>query len=459
MTRCPECPALNNVVSASGPSRCDLVFIGEAPGKDEDKKMQVFIGKTGQELERGYLPICNLRRENIRITNAIKCLPPGIGKLNAQRDKDLSMLQSCAEHHLFPELEHAQPKVIIPMGSFACRALDPTINLELQHGFPLQHDRWGTIFPMYHPAGGIHEPKKMLLIRTDWTRLNKFLKGKLRIPTDEYDGKEHYEHVTSATYLRSILAGCHNWPIACDTESTRAKRPFCLTFSTEPGTGFLITADDEDCLAILQEELDKWRGVILWHNWLYDIDVVRRMGLKFNNKLIRDTMLMAFHLGNIPQGLKALSYRELGMTMLDFDDLVTPHSSQHVLEYYRQCMSEDWGKPEPELVRGPDGKWKQYKAQSFNQKLKRFFTDYTKNPEKDIFDMWTTNWVELQAQVEERMGPWPGKCISHAAEADWPTTLRYASRDADATIRLYPVLKRMIRQVRKRPQEHWFDAA
>lgn len=458
MIRCPSCPGVHKCLPPSGPDDATLLFIGEAPGKEEEKKGQIFVGKTGEELDRGYLPICNLRRDKVRVINAISCLPPGIGKLNMQREKDLDLLNCCANHHLYPELERAKPKLIIPLGAFACRAIDPDINLELQHGFPVQTIR-GLAFPMYHPAGGIHEPKKMLQIRTDWTRLNKYLRNRLRVPVDHFGDNVQYELLETGSSIRSTLATYQAHPLACDTESTRQQKPYCLTFSTEPGTGFMVKADNLEALEAFQLEIDRWRGPIVWHNWLYDINVVTKMGLTFPRKLIRDTMVMAFHLGNIPQGLKALAYRELGMTMQDFDDLVSPYAQTRVLEYYRQCLAEDWGKPEPQLVRGDGGKWKLYKPQGFNAKIKRFFNDLEKNPDKNIFEMWQKNWAVNQTEIEERMGPWPGKCITYAAEDNWPDTLRYACRDADATRRLYPILKAMQKRIRRTVQENWGDIA
>lgn len=145
------------------------------------------------------------------------------------------------------------------------------------------------------------------------------------------------------------------------------------------------------------------------------------------------------------------------MTMMDFDDLVTPYSRELVLEYYRQAYSEDWGRPEEQLVRDPKGKLKIYKPQGFNAKLKRFFGDFEKNPNKDPFEMWHKNWESVHEMVEERMGRFPDKCISHAAAEDWPATLRYSARDADGTLRLYKILCKMRQQVRKKPQESWRD--
>lgn len=181
------------------------------------------------------------------------------------------------------------------------------------------------------------------------------------------------------------------------------------------------------------------------------------MGIHLPYRYVVDTMARVFHLGNLPQGLKALAYRELGMTMQDFDDVVTPHSSLNVLHYYHIASTMKWDRPEEELVQDDKtGLWKLYKPQSMNTKLKRFFTDYSKNPAKDIFEMWTKNWVAQQSMIEAECGEWPGKCISHVP---FEQTLHYACRDADALLRLWPVLKAMSRQVRHYSQEQWRERA
>ncbi len=310
MDRCALCPGINNCVGASGPIDTSVILIGEAPGKDENKRLYPFVGKTGRELDEHYLPIAGLRRNSVYVTNAIKCLPPGTGgKLDINRTKDIDMLMSCAGTHLMAELQQMQPRVIVPMGAFACYAIDPDIQLDLQHGIPLQ-TAWGTVFPMYHPAGGIHEPKKMLQIRNDFVRLGKWLKGKLNLPVDSHP-KPDYRHIGAGDLLLQWYLECSDYtsPLACDTEVTRHKEPFCITFTTSPGAGYLIKADDTDALQIFQAILDRWTGPILFHNWLFDGDVVRAMGLRFPEKLIVDTMVRTFHLGNLPQGLKALAYR------------------------------------------------------------------------------------------------------------------------------------------------------
>jgi hypothetical protein len=308
---------------------------------------------------------------------------------------------------------------------------------------------------MYHPAGGIHEPKKMLQIRTDWTRLRKYLVGKLRIPQDKYAGQEQYEEVTSCNQLRFILGSgdCNDYTMACDTEIKRNGEPFCLTFSIWPGTGYLIKSTRIDILEVFQEYLNQWMGHILFHNWLFDSLVVQRMGLRFPVHKIKDTMEMIFTLGNLPQGLKTIAYRELGMTMQDFDDLVTPYANPLVLDYYRRAYLEEWPKPDPQMVRDKDGRWKVYQQQSMGAKLKRFFTDLNKDPDKDLFTAWD-NWEDCQEMIEKELGAWPGKCITYVP---MEKVIHYACRDADSTLRLWPILKSMNRWVRRKPQEQWGD--
>lgn len=450
MDRCDKCPGINRVVPPDGPSQCALLFIGEAPGRDEDKQGVPFVGKTGMEVNQGYLPVAGLRRPNCRFTNAIHCLPPSQGgKLDPNSRKDQELLESCTQFHLFPEIEETRPKLIIPMGGFACRAIDDTIDLDLHHGIP-RRTAFGMAFPMFHPALGMHEPKKMLAIRTDWYRLKKYLAGNLNVPVDQYPDVD-YQEFTTVQQIRDYMDP--TIPMAQDTESKRGSIPYCLSLSQYPGTGRMISEGRKDLTDEVQKFIDRWESIFIFHFLPADYDVMITLGLTYPFPKIRDTNAMAFHLGNIPQGLKALSFRELGMAMQDFEDVVTPHSVPKVMQYYHRMYMEEWPQPEEEMVRDEIGKWKLYRPQKLETKLKRFFTDYEKNPAKDIFKTWE-NWEVHHKVVQERMGPYPGKCISYVPYED---RLYYSCRDADATLRLAPVLEHMKRRVRKFPQEKWND--
>jgi DNA polymerase len=456
IVRCALCPGDHNCVGGDGPEDANILLLGEGPGPDEDRRGMPFCGRTGEEVNRHYLPLSGLTRPAIRVNNSMKCMPKGNSgrKMDMDRKADRELLQCCAAAHVYPDIARNHYKLILPVGAFACLALDSTIDLEKHHGFPIETP-WGDAFPMYHPAGGIHEPKKMLTIRTDWIRLRKYLNGKLRVPRDEYIAPDYQEAATPDD-LREYLGYVEefNLPMACDTETTREMKPYCLTLSICPGTGRLIRAGNYETLDLFQEYLRTWKAPILFHNWLFDEGVVEDMGLIFPRKRIRDTMSMAFHLGNVPKGLKTLAYRLCGMEMEDFDDVVSPHSRPLVVLYYREAYMEKWPRPEMQLVRQDDGTYKEYRAQSMNTKLKRFFTDLMNDMEhKDVFSAWD-NWEDSHAMIQEKLGPWPGKCITHVP---FDKVLKYACRDADATLRVYPLLEAMRKQVRRRKQEDWGD--
>lgn len=450
MTRCDLCPGVHQCLPPDG-TQGDVLFIGEAPGAQEEQKGRIFIGKTGQEMDLQYLPLAGLARRTVVLANAIACLPTSNGgKLDPNRVKDQQLLECCSRHHLHPLIARMQPRVIVPMGSFACKAICPDVNLEVEHGYPATTTIGGrsiAVFPMYHPALGIHEPKRMLLLRNDWQRLRHYLGGRLQIPADAYAGTEDYQAVTSPSEFVCLDP---TLPLALDTESHR-EGPHCLTYSQQPGYGRLIAAADRDLLAEFGARLERWESDLLIHNWLYDAPVTVAMGIHLPQTRVVDTMVRTFHLGNLPQGLKALAWRELGMVMQDFEDLVLPYSREQVIQYYRAAILEDWPKPEADLVRDETGAWKMYKAQGMNTKLKRFFTDLRNNPAKDVFLAWE-NWDASHAMVEEVLGPWPGVDIRHAPAEE---VLYYACRDVDALIRLWPVLKAMGKRVRKHSQEQW----
>jgi uracil-DNA glycosylase family 4 len=176
ITRCSLCPGVNACLENDGPEKADILFIGESPSP-RDKR--IFSGKVGGELNQHYLPLAGLRRENVLFTQAIRCAPASNGgKLDPKKAGDMALLDACATHHLYPLIERLQPKLIVPLGAFALRALGlENSSLDLEHGIPVETG-WGIpAFPMFHPGLGVYEPKKMLHIRTDWTRLRRYLAG------------------------------------------------------------------------------------------------------------------------------------------------------------------------------------------------------------------------------------------------------------------------------------------
>lgn len=410
----------------------------------------MFCGPTGQEVDLNYLPHAGLKRKDVLMVNTIACPPDTPGyKLDPGKRTHKELADCCADYQLYPLICNVGPKLLVPMGGFACRALGITDPLDLIHGMPTQTD-WGMAFPMYHPALGMHEPKKMLHIRTDWRRLGLYLKGKLPLQFDSYAGHEDYQEITDVDQLADVD---FLLPIALDTEWQRDGSPSCLTFSASPGTGRLVRSDRPDLLRAVNRCLSTGRAPRLLHSVPSDWPILERLGLQLEYRRVVDTLSLVFHLGNLPQGLKALALRELGMGMDDFEDVVKPHSTLRVLDYYRQAQELTWPKPTPFAYFDPETQeMKEKKPQGMNTKLKRFFTDLSKNPDKDVFGMWTENWTDSQAMIEAELGPWPGMCISHVPFAE---TLFYACRDVDALIRLYPLLLKWRAKVRKVTPELW----
>lgn len=453
--RCALCPGISNVVPGYGPQQADYFFLAEAPGRDEDRKGIPLIGKTGREFTEHYLPLAGIHPLQIYKDNVVSCLPKGDGKLDPHEPRDQALIKCCAEHHVYEAIRRTKPKYIIPMGGVAA-SLIPGLDLDIHYAIPYTWDVPGvgehTVFPTWHPALGLHSPKEMLKIRNCFIRLRKFLKGELVVPEDQYPNPD-YTVLNTAEEVDLYIQEDTNTPLAMDTEITKDHDPFCLTFSVRPGTARLIRAQCSDALGRLDWWLKRWRGRVLLHNRLFDRPVLSRMGVIIPSKLIADTMMEAYHLGNMPQGLKALVYRYLGVEMGSFDDLVSPYSTAKVLEYYSQAVGMIWDKPEEELVRDKTGQWKMYKPQAFGTKLKRFFTDYGKNPKVDIFDRWW-GWEMHHQEIEAKLGRWPGKCISHVP---FDKVIHYACQDAARTLELWPIMKLASTRVRRVGQEDWFD--
>lgn len=452
--RCNLCPGNNRVVPGYGPEQCDYFFLLEAPGVSENKVGIPLVGKTGQEFHDHYLPLSTIRPEQIFKDNTISCLPPGDGKLDPKNPKHQALIKCCAEYHVYKEIARRKPKLIIPMGGVAA-TLIPGLDLDVHYAIPFTWDVPGvgphTVFPMFHPALGIHSPREMARLRNSFLRLKKYIRGQLILPEDQYPTPD-FAVLNTVDDLDEYIQQDTTVDMALDTEITRKGVPFCLTFSVRPGTARLIMTDSP-LLTRLDWWIQRWRGFILLHNRLFDRPVLRRMGINIPHKRIFDTMAGAYHLGNMPQGLKTLAYRYLGVEMQSFDDLVRPYSTFKVLEYYGRGLSVEWSKPPEEAIRDTKGIWKSYKPQSFGTKLKRFFTDLSNNPDLDVFDRWD-NWEMHHEEVEAKLGPYPGKCISHSPMSQ---ILPYAAQDACRTLELAPIMRKAATQVRRKNAYEWFD--
>lgn len=168
-TRCPLAESRTQVVFSRGDSSADLVFIGEAPGRDEDLQGLPFVGRSGQLLDKLVAEEIGLDRNGFYVMNTIKCRPPG------NRDPKPEELDACSPW-FDQQLDLLQPKVIVTLGNFATkRLLETTDGITKLRGrsYPF---RGATLIPTFHPAavlrgGGV----PMAQMRADLVRAKEAL--------------------------------------------------------------------------------------------------------------------------------------------------------------------------------------------------------------------------------------------------------------------------------------------
>ena len=161
-TKCPLHETRNSVVFGVGNPEADLMFIGEAPGADEDRQGEPFVGRAGQLLTDIIVKGMKLKREDVYIANVLKCRPPG------NRNPESDEVTTCSPY-LVRQIELIQPKVIMALGSFAAQMmLDTKIGITKLRGefHPcnvaglrvLPHKKPPVIMPTYHPAYLLRNP-------------------------------------------------------------------------------------------------------------------------------------------------------------------------------------------------------------------------------------------------------------------------------------------------------------
>ena len=168
-TRCPLSATRTQVVFSRGDPDADLVFIGEAPGRDEDLQGEPFVGRSGQLLDRLVAEEIGLPRERFYVMNTIMCRPP------QNRDPRPEELAACGPW-FDQKLELLDPKVIVTLGNFATkRLLETTEGITKLRGRSYEF-RGATLVPTFHPAavlrgGGV----PMAQMRADLVRAKEAL--------------------------------------------------------------------------------------------------------------------------------------------------------------------------------------------------------------------------------------------------------------------------------------------
>ena len=166
-SKCRLCETRRNAVPGEGSSTTKVVFVGEAPGEQEDNQGRPFVGAAGKLLTE-LLRSIDLRREEVFITNVVKCRPP----INRPPRKD--ELAAC-RGYLDRQLGLIHPRAVCPLGNSAIRALlNSNESVTELHGVPFEKDGV-TYFPMYHPAAALYTFTLRKVMEEDFRKLRVVL--------------------------------------------------------------------------------------------------------------------------------------------------------------------------------------------------------------------------------------------------------------------------------------------
>ena len=176
MLSCTECGlsrGRTQVVPGEGPEDAKLVFIGEAPGVQEDRQGRPFVGPAGQYLNE-LLESAGLKRSGVYICNVVKCRPPN------NRDPLPTEIAAC-KHWLDSQLELINPKIIVTLGRYSMARYFPGESIGRIHGRPRRGKDGVIYFPMYHPAAALHQQSLKPLIEEDMRKLAALLEEETKV--------------------------------------------------------------------------------------------------------------------------------------------------------------------------------------------------------------------------------------------------------------------------------------
>jgi len=172
-TRCPLHETRVKTVFGAGAADAELMFVGEAPGAEEDRQGLPFVGRAGQLLNQ-LLEEIGLDRESVFIANVLKSRPPG------NRDPQPEEIAAC-EPYLFEQVRLIEPKVVCTLGNFATKLLTGSqTGITRVRGTPQVHELGGRtvyLLPLLHPAAALRTPAMKETLRGDFATIPGLLSG------------------------------------------------------------------------------------------------------------------------------------------------------------------------------------------------------------------------------------------------------------------------------------------
>lgn len=342
-----KCKSVNIQPDGKG----DIVFLGEAPGGDEDFKGKPFVGASGNFL-RNIVESIGLSLDDVRYTNSVRCRPPD-NKTPGKRH-----IVACLPN-LLEEFIERPPKIIVPLGNVALKALREAGLLSIRgtitqlNGKAIKEENW-VVFPILHPAYILRNPGAMELYSTTFNELERLIKEGYKEPEPiDYDFSDEVEDLEAA-----IDEACKAGIVAYDVETTSLHPKdsgielgakiicFSLSWREYQAFGFHITDDNRDeAFKVLHDKLLENPDVVkIIQHFKFELMWSMAMGRTIVN--VEDTMLMHWHVNerNGTHGLAKLSveYTDLGFYDSQLEDYKAEHKEADPSKKYKDDDGNVW---------------------------------------------------------------------------------------------------------------------
>ncbi|MCS7254435.1 MAG: uracil-DNA glycosylase [Armatimonadota bacterium] len=180
--RCPLWKTRTNAVPGEGRLDAKIMFVGEGPGNQEDRQGRPFVGPAGRFLNE-LLGIAGLRREDVFITNVLKCRPPDPLNPEKVRKPTTDEVEACRDY-LIAQIALIKPKVICLLGDTALKVLlDRSMSISKVHAHPFVKS--GIVYvPLYHPAAALHKESLKDVLKQDMLKLREIIDMVMQAETD-----------------------------------------------------------------------------------------------------------------------------------------------------------------------------------------------------------------------------------------------------------------------------------
>lgn len=375
-------------VKGIGPVPANILILGEGPGRSESIRGIPFVGRSGEQLNAA-LNRAYLDRHSCYVCNVVqfRC----VDKRGEDRAPEEVEVEAVREVRL-KEIERVDPEVVITLGATATRFLFPQYQavggLETLQGRGFRMVVAGKarlVVPSYHPAAGLRDSRRMSDVFWAISEAGKVARGQAPV-TD---------------LINSVLPTTHPW-LAVDTETVGGKL-WCATWAEGKQTGM--------------GRAGKLQGGVLerpalYHNALFDLQVLAG----HNPKAAHDSMVMAYHLGTEPLGLKELTFRLTGVQMTKYEDVVCAADTRAIQTWLKGARKLRWPKPEG-------------RKQPVLKRLETIAKKVVKEGPREARTMWKEH--DLKALVESTHKPFPEP--ASLADVPFKQARKYAQLDPVAT--------------------------